>query len=210
MSACGGGCSSGGCGSGKEKAGGGCGGGSCGAGKACCQNKAAEAPLDPAQAEAAAKAIAQVKELVNRPGVFIFCKGTAEEPKCKNTRKMLDTFKAHGIVNFTCHDILPYSPKDPGSIRFQATQVATENRGVETLFPQVWVNGQCLGGNEMLDWCVKWNCLDRVLAPALATSSKKGSCCSGTSATNSTGTLIALAMVPLAMIAVGALRRRSS
>eukprot|EP00457_Paulinella_chromatophora_P012409 gb/GEZN01012617.1/.p1 GENE.gb/GEZN01012617.1/~~gb/GEZN01012617.1/.p1 ORF type:complete len:253 (-),score=43.31 gb/GEZN01012617.1/:307-996(-) len=208
-------CGSGGCGGdgcGKAEAGGGCCQGKGKAGGSCCGGGGAETNTE-ADAAAAA-ALAEVKQLVGKPGVFIFMKGTVEEPKCKNTRKLLATFKEHGVKNFTCFDILPLPMKDPGSVRFQATKYATEQRGTETLFPQIWVDGQCLGGNDMLDWCVKWNCLDRVLKPAAFENvSSKAGCCSSKQASVSASppyTVVTVSAVGLAFVALAAMKFRRS
>lgn len=95
------------------------------------------APVD--EADRAAPALERVEKLVTSANVFLFMKGVPEQPQCgfsANTVAILETIG----IPYKTFDIL-----SDESIRAAAKQFA----GWPT-FPQLWVGGELIGGNDIM------------------------------------------------------------
>ena len=95
------------------------------------------APVD--EADRAAPALERVEKLVTSANVFLFMKGVPEQPQCgfsANTVAILETIG----IPYKTFDIL-----SDESIRAAAKQYA----GWPT-FPQLWVGGEFIGGNDII------------------------------------------------------------
>ena len=95
------------------------------------------APVD--EADRAAPALERVEKLVTSANVFLFMKGVPEQPQCgfsANTVAILETIG----IPYKTFDIL-----SDESIRAAAKQFA----GWPT-FPQLWVEGEFIGGNDIM------------------------------------------------------------
>jgi len=95
------------------------------------------APVD--EADRAAPALERVEKLVTSANVFLFMKGVPEQPQCgfsANTVAILETIG----IPYKTFDIL-----SDESIRAAAKQFA----GWPT-FPQLWVGGEFIGGNDIM------------------------------------------------------------
>lgn len=95
------------------------------------------APVD--EADRAAPAPERVEKLITSANVFLFMKGVPEQPQCgfsANTVAILETIG----IPYKTFDIL-----SDESIRAAAKQFA----GWPT-FPQLWVGGEFIGGNDIM------------------------------------------------------------
>jgi len=95
------------------------------------------APVD--EADRAAPALERVEKLISSANVFLFMKGVPEQPQCgfsANTVAILETIG----IPYKTFDIL-----SDESIRAAAKQFA----GWPT-FPQLWVGGEFIGGNDIM------------------------------------------------------------
>lgn len=95
------------------------------------------APVD--ETDRAAPALERVEKLVTSASVFLFMKGVPEQPQCgfsANTVAILETIG----IPYKTFDIL-----SDESIRAAAKQFA----GWPT-FPQLWVGGEFIGGNDIM------------------------------------------------------------
>jgi len=95
------------------------------------------APVDEADREA--PALERVEKIIASAGVFLFMKGVPEQPQCgfsANTVAILETMG----VPYKTFDIL-----SDESIRAAAKQYASW-----PTFPQLWVGGEFVGGNDIM------------------------------------------------------------
>lgn len=83
--------------------------------------------------------IEKIQSLINSHKVFIFIKGTPEAPRCGFSANTVSILSNMG-VDFDSYDILT----DP-----ELRQTIKEFSNWPT-FPQIYVNGQLLGGNDIL------------------------------------------------------------
>lgn len=94
-------------------------------------------PVD--EADRAAPALDRVEKIIASAGVFLFMKGVPEQPQCgfsANTVAILETMG----VPYKTFDIL-----SDESIRAAAKQYASW-----PTFPQLWVGGEFVGGNDIM------------------------------------------------------------
>jgi len=95
------------------------------------------APVD--ETDRAAPAVERVEKMVGSSDVFLFMKGIPEQPQCgfsANTVAILETLGAP----YTTFDVL-----SDEAVREAAKQFA----GWPT-FPQLWVRGELVGGNDIM------------------------------------------------------------
>ena len=95
------------------------------------------APVD--EADRAAPALDRVEKMISSADVFLFMKGIPEQPQCgfsANTVAILETMG----VPYGTFDIL-----SDESIRTAAKQHASW-----PTFPQLWVRGEFIGGNDIM------------------------------------------------------------
>jgi monothiol glutaredoxin len=95
------------------------------------------APVD--ENDRSAPALERVEKLVSSSDVFMFMKGVPEQPMCgfsANTVAILETLG----VPYGTFDVL-----SDESIREAAKQVASW-----PTFPQLWVRGEFVGGNDIM------------------------------------------------------------
>ncbi len=95
------------------------------------------APVD--EADRSAPALERVEKLISSATVFLFMKGVPEQPQCgfsANTVAILETIG----IPYATFDIL-----SDESIRAAAKQYASW-----PTFPQLWVRGEFIGGNDIM------------------------------------------------------------
>lgn len=80
----------------------------------------------------------QLQQLVNSHPVFLFMKGTPEQPKCGFSRKVVDILKDEG-VEFGSFDILTDNEVREGMKKFSNWPT----------FPQLYCKGELLGGSDI-------------------------------------------------------------
>ena len=91
------------------------------------------------EADRSAPALERVEKLIASADVFLFMKGVPEQPQCgfsANTVAILETIG----IPYTTFDIL-----SDESIRAAAKQYASW-----PTFPQLWVRGEFIGGNDIM------------------------------------------------------------
>ena len=91
------------------------------------------------EADRSAPALERVEKLVSSATVFLFMKGVPEQPQCgfsANTVAILETIG----IPYATFDIL-----SDESIRAAAKQYASW-----PTFPQLWVRGELIGGNDIM------------------------------------------------------------
>lgn len=81
----------------------------------------------------------RVKRIVGSAGVFLFIKGTPEEPLCGFSANLLRIIDGLGVP-YRTFDVL-----SDESIRFAAKEYADW-----PTFPQVYVRGEFIGGNDIV------------------------------------------------------------
>ncbi|CAN6310581.1 unnamed protein product [Urochloa humidicola] len=81
----------------------------------------------------------RLEQLVNSHPVFLFMKGTPEQPKCGFSRKVVDILKQEG-VNFGSFDILTDNDVREGMKKFSNWPT----------FPQLYCKGELLGGCDIV------------------------------------------------------------
>jgi monothiol glutaredoxin len=81
----------------------------------------------------------EIKEHINNNAVIIFMKGTPEQPRCGFSATAVKALNACG-EKFASIDILS-NPK---------IRVALPVYGDWPSFPQVWVNGELIGGGDIV------------------------------------------------------------
>ena len=81
----------------------------------------------------------KIKEMVERKEVFIFIKGTPEEPYCKFSKKVLEILEELEIKNFGFYNVF-----DDILIR-----EGIKNYTVWPTIPQIFVKGKFIGGHDI-------------------------------------------------------------
>ncbi|GJM91131.1 hypothetical protein PR202_ga07477 [Eleusine coracana subsp. coracana] len=81
----------------------------------------------------------RLEQLVNSHPVFLFMKGTPEQPRCGFSRKVVDILKQEG-VEFGSFDILTDNDVREGMKKFSNWPT----------FPQLYCNGELLGGCDIV------------------------------------------------------------
>jgi len=81
----------------------------------------------------------RLEQLVNSHPVFLFMKGTPEQPRCGFSRKVVDILKQEG-VNFGSFDILTDNDVREGMKKFSNWPT----------FPQLYCKGELLGGCDIV------------------------------------------------------------
>jgi len=85
---------------------------------------------------------AKIREILQKPGMTIFIKGTPQQPRCKFTRKLLELIKGYEFNHF---DIL-----SDDSIR-EYLKIYSK----WPTYPQVYVNGDLIGGVDIVESLTK-------------------------------------------------------
>ncbi len=80
----------------------------------------------------------RIQELINSSRIFLFMKGTPEQPQCGFSMKVVEVLKQHN-AEFKSFDVL-----EDESIRQGVKEFANW-----PTFPQLWVNGKLIGGCDI-------------------------------------------------------------
>jgi monothiol glutaredoxin len=91
------------------------------------------------EADASAPALDRVEKLIASADVFLFMKGVPEQPQCgfsANTVAILETIGA------------PYGTFD--ILSDEAIRAAAKEYASWPTFPQLWVRGEFVGGNDIM------------------------------------------------------------
>eukprot|EP00887_Chlorella_sp_A99_P000035 scaffold16.g35.t1 len=83
---------------------------------------------------------ARLKALVNQQPVMIFMKGTPDAPRCGFSRKVVEAVRAAGCTHFGSFDILEDEEVRQGVKEFSSWPT----------YPQLYVNGELLGGCDFV------------------------------------------------------------
>ncbi len=100
--------------------------------------KAAAAAASKGGAAACSKETESLDQLVRRHPFMVFIKGTPEAPRCGFTRQLIDILRTHGIA-FGSFDILSD----------EAVRSALKAHSQWPTYPQIYVNGQFVGGLDI-------------------------------------------------------------
>jgi len=92
-----------------------------------------------AELEPGAPPIERVERMVGSAGVFLFIKGTPEVPRCGFSANVLRIIDSLGVP-YKTFDVL-----SDESLRFAAKEYAAW-----PTFPQVYVRGEFIGGNDIV------------------------------------------------------------
>ena len=95
------------------------------------------APVDPRELDGSP--LEQVARLVRSSDLFVFMKGTPEQPMCgfsANTVSMLDSLGAR----YATFDVLSN----------EAIRAAAKEYAQWPTFPRVWLRGELIGGNDIV------------------------------------------------------------
>ena len=95
------------------------------------------APVD--EADRTAPALDRVEKMISSADVFLFMKGIPEQPQCgfsANTVALLETVGA------------PYGTFDV--LSDESIREATKQYASWPTFPQLWVRGEFIGGNDIM------------------------------------------------------------
>ena len=111
----------------------------------------------PEQAAEANQIRERIKEIIETESVVVFMKGTPERVACGNSARVLEALKAIG-ASVTAVDVLP----DP-RIRQELTALSDW-----PTIPQVFVQGELIGGADIVEEMLSSGELERTLAPVLA------------------------------------------
>ena len=97
----------------------------------------------------------QVERMVQSAGVFVFMKGTPAQPACGFSASTVAILDSLGVA-YSSFDVL-----SDDAIRTAAKQVAQW-----PTFPQVWVRGELVGGNDIVTELYQSGELARLLGVA--------------------------------------------
>ncbi|MQR02205.1 Grx4 family monothiol glutaredoxin [Glaciimonas soli] len=96
-----------------------------------------------------------IKETVTNNSVVLFMKGTAQFPQCGFSSKAIQLLKANGAQNIATINVLD----DP-----EVRQGIKDYSNWPTI-PQLYVNGEFIGGSDIMDEMDKSGELKAVLTP---------------------------------------------
>jgi len=83
----------------------------------------------------------KVEELIRDNQVLLFMKGTPESPACGNSMRAVNVLESYGI-EYAALDVLP---------AMQPLREVTGEIADWTTFPQLYVNGQLVGGADIVE-----------------------------------------------------------
>jgi len=82
----------------------------------------------------------KIEEMINGAGVFIFMKGTPSSPMCRFSAGAMNLLKKHGVENPGYFNVL----------EDEAMRQAIKDYSNWPTLPQIFVNGQFVGGADIL------------------------------------------------------------
>jgi len=97
----------------------------------------ASAPIDPTHV--VGSALEKVDQLVRSADLFVFMKGTPEQPMCGFSANTVAMLEAAG-ARYATFDVLSD----------QAIRLAAKQYAAWPTFPQVWLRGELIGGNDIV------------------------------------------------------------
>ena len=83
----------------------------------------------------------KVEELIRDNRILLFMKGTPEQPQCGFSMRVVNTLESYGI-EYAALDVLP---------ALQPLREVTAEISDWQTFPQLYVNGELLGGADIVD-----------------------------------------------------------
>src|ERR1700750_3016704 len=83
----------------------------------------------------------KVEELIRDNQILLFMKGTPESPACGNSMRAINVLESSG-VEYAALDVLP---------ALQPIREVTGEIADWTTFPQLYVNGQLVGGADIVE-----------------------------------------------------------
>ena len=83
----------------------------------------------------------KVEELIRDNQILLFMKGTPESPACGNSMRAVNVLESYG-VEYAALDVLP---------ALQPLRDVTGEIADWTTFPQLYVNGQLVGGADIVE-----------------------------------------------------------
>jgi monothiol glutaredoxin len=83
----------------------------------------------------------KVEELIRDNQILLFMKGTPESPACGNSMRAINVLESYG-VEYAALDVLP---------ALQPIREVTGEIADWTTFPQLYVNGQLVGGADIVE-----------------------------------------------------------
>ena len=95
----------------------------------------------------------KVEELIRDNRILLFMKGTPEQPQCGFSMRVVNTLESYG-VEYAALDVLP---------ALQPLREVTAEISDWQTFPQLYVNGELVGGADIVDEMDESGELARVL-----------------------------------------------
>jgi monothiol glutaredoxin len=83
----------------------------------------------------------KIEELIRDNQILLFMKGTPDSPACGNSMRAVNVLEAYG-VEYAALDVLP---------ALQPLREVTGEIADWTTFPQLYVNGQLVGGADIVE-----------------------------------------------------------
>ena len=83
----------------------------------------------------------KVEELIRDNRILLFMKGTPEQPQCGFSMRVVNTLESYG-VEYAALDVLP---------ALQPLREVTAELSDWQTFPQLYVNGELVGGADIVD-----------------------------------------------------------
>jgi monothiol glutaredoxin len=83
----------------------------------------------------------KIEELIRDNQVLLFMKGTPDSPACGNSMRAVNVLESYGI-EYAALDVLP---------ALQPLREVTGDIADWTTFPQLYVNGQLVGGADIVE-----------------------------------------------------------
>jgi monothiol glutaredoxin len=83
----------------------------------------------------------KVEELIRDNRILLFMKGTPEQPQCGFSMRVVNTLESYG-VEYAALDVLP---------ALQPLREVTAEISDWQTFPQLYVNGELVGGADIVD-----------------------------------------------------------
>jgi monothiol glutaredoxin len=83
----------------------------------------------------------KIEELIRENQVLLFMKGTPDSPACGNSMRAVNVLESYGI-EYAALDVLP---------ALQPLREVTGEIADWTTFPQLYVNGQLVGGADIVE-----------------------------------------------------------
>jgi monothiol glutaredoxin len=83
----------------------------------------------------------KIEELIRENQILLFMKGTPDSPACGNSMRAVNVLESYG-VEYAALDVLP---------ALQPLREVTGEIADWTTFPQLYVNGQLVGGADIVE-----------------------------------------------------------